>query len=72
MFYVMLRAKKGKWAKTMFGAKRREVAPFDYGDITSENFKGIPFKVDADHALREATERNPKGTYRLVYSEEEL
>ena len=72
MYYVLIRTKKGKWGKTMYGARRLEVAPFNYGEVNSENFKGIPSKFEADQALREARWDHPKETYRLVYSEEEL
>ena len=72
MYYVLIRTKLGNWKKTMYGARRLEVAPFNYGDVTSENFKGIPFKFEADQALRSARMDHPKETYRLVYSEEEL
>lgn len=72
MFYVMLKTKKGKWGKTMYGAKRSKVKPYNFSGVTSENFKGIPFKFEAETALRCARMDHPKETYRLIYSEEEL
>lgn len=72
MYYVLIRTKKGKWGKTMYGARRSDSTPYGFGDVTSENFKGIPFKFEADQALQAARQDHPKETYRLVYSEEEL
>lgn len=61
MFYIIRANKKGKWLKTSLGCCNPGVA-----------FRGVPIKCVADAALIEARERNPKGTYRLIYSEEEL
>ena len=72
MYYVLIRRKSGKWKKTMYGARRLEMKPYNYGGVTSENFKGIPFRFEADQALRSARMDHPKETYRLIYSEEEL
>lgn len=72
MYYVLIRTKKGKWRKTMYGARRCGSPPYGFGDMTSKNFQGIPFKFEADQALQAARQYHPKETYRLVYSEEEL
>lgn len=64
MFYVLIKEEDGVWQKTSYGA------PVNNWNV--ESFKGMPLKVNADHALQEARNDHPTETYRLVYSEEEL